>query len=363
MPPIVTLLQGDSIEVFSNIELQCLRPQEGKIFKADAVVTDPPYGFDFGGSKDWDSFEDGRTFKGSPGVRMAADAEQFAKFTESWCRAVKDNLWPGAHVLAFADNTTVDLLGRGMRLANLDIVRGFAWLYASGQVKNSDDVRPGYEPIMCGRFMGEMGNLGDLKKLFKQTGRGQLHAQTWKEEDGKHPTNVMVSEEAVALDEDLAELVRANKASFFVPKPNPKDRDAYCGELPLVEKDNRLSHMTSNYTGKVMKPVLAQNFHPTVKPIELMRRLIRLVSRPGGTIIDPFAGSGTTGVSSVLEGRNFIGCEREPEYFVIAATRIAHALHSVGDEEGSMRLLSKAAKIREQQEMPVLQNSTPKGMA
>jgi len=319
-PLVISLHKGDSLELLNNQDLKALRPKPDMIFKADACVCDPPYGFDFAGDKDWDSFEDERG-----GGDLAQDSEAFAKFTEQWVRGVMERLWPGGHVMAFSDSTTLDLLGRGYRLAGLPIVRGFAWLYASGQVKNPNDVRPGFEPILCGRFMGQMGNLKDLNKLHKQTGRGQLNAQVWKEEDGKHPTNVMISEEAVALDEDLMDMVERSKASFFVPKPNPKDRDAFCGDLPLVEKDNRLSHMT--------KPVLAQNFHPTVKPIELMRRLIRLVSRPGGTIIDPFMGSGTCGIAAVLEGRNYIGIEREDDYFTVASTRINNALEEYNDTQ------------------------------
>jgi len=325
-PLVISLHNGDCLELLNNMDFKSMYPTPGKISKADACVCDPPYGFDFGGSKDWDSFEDERG-----GGDLSQDSEAFAKFTEGWVRGVMDRLWAGGHVLAFSDSTTLDLLGRGYRLAGLPIVRGFAWLYASGQVKNPNDPRPGFEPILCGRFMGQMGNLKDLNKLFKTTGRGQLNAQGWKAEDGKHPTNVMVSEEAVALDEDLARMVMENKASFFVPKPSPKDRDAYCGDLPEVVKDNRLSHMTSNAKGKVVKDVMAQNFHPTVKPIELMRRLIRLVSRPGGTIIDPFMGSGTCGVAAVLEGRNYIGIEREAEYFTIAETRIKNALQEYYD--------------------------------
>jgi len=208
-------------------------------------------------------------------------------------------------------------------------VRSLFWLYASGQVKNPNDTRPGCEPIYVGRFFGEMGNLGDLNKLFKDKGRGQLHAQTWKAEDGKHPTNVIIDDSLVAAYEEVADIVGKHPGTFFVPKPSPKDRDSFCGDLPLQKKDNRLSHMTSNYTGKVMKDVMAQNVHPTVKSIELMRRLIRLVSRPGHTILDPFLGSGTTGVAAVLEGRNFIGLEREPDYFKIAETRINAALAEV----------------------------------
>jgi len=67
------------------------------------------------------------------------------------------------------------------------------------------------------------------------------------------------------------------------------------------------------------------NFHPTVKPIELMRYLVRLTKTPtGGTVLDPFMGSGTTGIACVLEGREFIGIEREQEYIEIAEKRIAY---------------------------------------
>jgi DNA modification methylase len=65
-----------------------------------------------------------------------------------------------------------------------------------------------------------------------------------------------------------------------------------------------------------------RNVHPTVKPIELMRWLVRLVTPPGGTVLDPFAGSGTTGCAAVLEGFRFVGIEREPEYADIAEARI-----------------------------------------
>ena len=67
-----------------------------------------------------------------------------------------------------------------------------------------------------------------------------------------------------------------------------------------------------------------RNVHPTVKPIALMRWLCRLVTPPGGTVLDPFAGSGSTGCAAVLEGFDFIGIEREAEYVEIARARIAH---------------------------------------
>jgi len=69
----------------------------------------------------------------------------------------------------------------------------------------------------------------------------------------------------------------------------------------------------------------AQNHHPTVKPIELMRYLVRLTKTPtGGVVLDPFMGSGTTGIACVLEGREFIGIEMNEEYVEIAEKRITH---------------------------------------
>jgi site-specific DNA-methyltransferase (adenine-specific) len=67
------------------------------------------------------------------------------------------------------------------------------------------------------------------------------------------------------------------------------------------------------------------NNHPTVKPTDLMRYLCRLVTPPGGTVLDPFMGSGSTGKAAMLEGFNFIGIERDPEYVKIAEARIGAA--------------------------------------
>ena len=76
----------------------------------------------------------------------------------------------------------------------------------------------------------------------------------------------------------------------------------------------------------------AKNFHPTVKPTELMRNLIRLVTPLGGTVLDPFTGSGSTGKAAILEGMQFVGCELTPEYFPIIEGRINYAV-SVKEQE------------------------------
>ena len=75
-----------------------------------------------------------------------------------------------------------------------------------------------------------------------------------------------------------------------------------------------------------------ENTHPTVKPTDLMRYLCRLVTPPGGVVLDPFMGSGSTGKAAVGEGFRFVGCEMSPEYMAIAKVRIQRALEQfLGD--------------------------------
>ena len=88
----------------------------------------------------------------------------------------------------------------------------------------------------------------------------------------------------------------------------------------------RPNHMEKAFDGENGNPFgrwqPVANNHPTVKPISLMRYLVRLVTPKGGTVLDPFMGSGTTGIGAKLEGFDFIGIEREAEYIKIAEARI-----------------------------------------
>lgn len=77
------------------------------------------------------------------------------------------------------------------------------------------------------------------------------------------------------------------------------------------------------YSAKSTKADRSGSKHPTVKPVKLMRWLVRLVTPPGGVVLDPFAGSGTTLQAAVEEGFPAIGCEREPEYVEDCQRRIA----------------------------------------
>lgn len=112
----------------------------------------------------------------------------------------------------------------------------------------------------------------------------------------------------------------------YVPKASKADRDEGCEEIPEV--------LTMRYGEKAQgplqkqtpsKPVPQHNHHPTVKPTDLMRYICRLVTPPGGVVLDPFAGSGSTGKAALLEGFHFLGIEREPEYLEIARARLEQA--------------------------------------
>ena len=80
--------------------------------------------------------------------------------------------------------------------------------------------------------------------------------------------------------------------------------------------------------GKVSKA--RANLHPTVKPTDLMRHLVRLVTPQGGTVLDPFLGSGTTGLACEMEGFGWVGIEKEAEYVAIAQARLNGSPRGLG---------------------------------
>lgn len=109
--------------------------------------------------------------------------------------------------------------------------------------------------------------------------------------------------------------------------------------------------MQSPRAGAGRKWEEVRNHHPTVKPIRLMRWLCRLVTPPGGLVVDPFAGSGSTGVAAVLEGFAFVGCELDLGHVAIAEARIGHAKTSPGEwadtaPGGKRKKAAKVAKVR-----------------
>jgi site-specific DNA-methyltransferase (adenine-specific) len=136
---------------------------------------------------------------------------------------------------------------------------------------------------------------------------------------GRWPANFIHdgSEEATA---GLGEAARF----FYTPKAGREDREEGCDHLKAKRPASHEANinLTSPGAGAGRTASTVKNHHPTVKPTELMRYLCRLVTPPGGTVLDPFTGSGSTGRGAVLEGFEFIGCELCPEYAEIARARI-----------------------------------------
>ena len=114
---------------------------------------------------------------------------------------------------------------------------------------------------------------------------------------------------------------------FYCAKANKNDRNEGLDDFALVAAGG----MKGRNDGSLGSITMNQNHHPTVKPTELMRYLCRMVTRPGGTVLDPFCGSGSTGKAAVYEGFNFIGIEQNDEYLAIARARIDFAVRSVGE--------------------------------
>jgi DNA modification methylase len=109
----------------------------------------------------------------------------------------------------------------------------------------------------------------------------------------------------------------------YQAKPSRKERNAGLDGLPEKRPDQRTTTGMGTFEEKGVAK--QSNHHPTVKPVALMRHLVRLVTPPGGTVLDPFAGSGTTLVAAVLEGFDAVGCEMTDEYLPIIEGRVAWA--------------------------------------
>jgi len=190
---------------------------------------------------------------------------------------------------------------------------------------------------------------------------------SWRDSDreplGRWPANVVLDEEAgEQLDAQSGKLSSGgtparrfadktrNTFGAFNGEENPDgigssqggaSRFFYCAKASRSEREaglegaeKRLHGLSAaaargddydNGDGGFNKTVTVRNVHPTVKPVALMRWLCRLITPPGGLILDPFTGSGSTGVAAALEGFAFLGFEREEEYVTIARQRIVAA--------------------------------------
>ena len=322
--------------------------------QVDSIVTDPPYHLqsivDRFGKEDSAPAQHGtdgafaRASKGFMGKEW--DGGDIAFRQETWELALK-LLKPGGHMLAFSASRNYHRMAVAIEDAGFEIRDQIMWLYGSGFPKslNLGDgwgtaLKPAHEPIVMARKFIEGTNKnnrekygtgginidgcrieGDtnLKTRVRKAGSEFGQNSGWNDHKnidtiydpskGRFPANVMHD----GLQEDWARY-------FYCPKVSREERDRGLSGLKdgTAVRWNKAGKWTNDTTP-------AKNDHPTVKPQELMKYLCRLITPKGGTVLDPFMGSGSTGMAAKDEGFEFIGIEREKEYFEIAEKRIQAA--------------------------------------
>jgi len=308
----------------------------------DAVVTDPPYGLSF----------------------MAKKWDYDVPSTEIWAECLRV-LKPGGYLLAFAGTRTQHRMAVRIEDAGFEIRDMLAWMYGSGFPKSHNldgehhgwgtALKPAMEPITMARKpfkatvaqnVQEWGtgainidgcripcddgfekawdkpvstNISAKGGTFISEGiQHQVDLSEYKP-SGRWPANVLHDGSAEIL-QGMGEAARF----FYTPKACKDDRDDGC-EMMQVKQYSHDGREARNETAYQRNDSQARNFHPTVKPTELMRYLCRMVTPPGGIVLDPFTGSGSTGRGAVLEGFRFIGCEMDADYIEIAKARILAA--------------------------------------
>lgn len=305
----------------------------------DAVVTDPPYGIDFQHAA-WDGRAIDATATRIEGRRLAP-SQAFEVFSREWAQRCLRVLKPGAYLVAFGAPRTAHRLACALEDAGFELRDTLMWLYGEGLPKSrrlpegrGTTLKPAYEPILLARKPPH----GTIEQNMRRHGTGALEIDACRVRDHcggrRWPANVVASHAArrcaegtcaagcavAALDERAG---RPVSRFFYCPKARRAERDVGCEMLPAHARD---LFPNAGAAGKPMPRL--RNPHPTVKPIELMRWLVRLACPPDGLVLDCFCGSGSSGVAAVLEHRRFHGIELDPDYVTIARARIAHWQHA-----------------------------------
>ena len=321
----VRLLEGDCLEVLGELEPESV----------DAILTDPPYGIGFQHER-WDSSAI-REAAAKAGHDRLNPNEAFEAWCRIWATECRRVMKPGAFLAAFGSPRTYHRLACGVEDAGLEIRDTLMWLYAEGMSKSrhypggrATTLKPAFEPIVLARRELD----GTTEETIERHGTGALGAEECKVE-GRHPANVILGHAWSCEEERCAPgcpVAAADACAAGGPARGSRRaasstaRRRAAPSATRAARACRAARSTSfpNAQKAGKKPAQVRNPHPTVKPLELMRWLVRLLCPPGGLVLDPTAGSGTTGAAAALEGRRFVGIELEPAYIEIAAARIAH---------------------------------------
>jgi site-specific DNA-methyltransferase (adenine-specific) len=136
--------------------------------------------------------------------------------------------------------------------------------------------------------------------------------------EGRFPANFIIDEEASKLLDEQS----GNSKFFYVPKVSKKERNLGLDnfEEKITGDGRKVIQANTPQQRNIHNP--KKNHHPTVKPINLLTYLVRLITPPNGIVMDCYMGSGSTGIAARLEGFQFIGMEMDEDYYKIAETRI-----------------------------------------
>lgn len=348
----INLLQGDSYELLKTLSDNSV----------DSVVTDPPYGLSFMG-KDWDSMDKNPAFQ-----------------KEFWIEVFRV-LKYGGHLIAFSGSRTYHHMAIAVELAGFEIRDQIIWLRGKGFPKTKNHLKPLHEPMVLARKplsestvikniekWGTGGiNIEDNRIPYTETNRPIPQIANNKREvnskktmfdgnsllksktkavvggsiKGRVPANVITdqSEEILPIFPNDKKGVSAIRFYFYCNSVETKER-----EYGLESFPEQASQLNSGGIGRKtsvekrikkhgINTATRKNIHPTVKPIKLMEHLINLITPKGGTCLDPFMGSGSTGIASMFKEFDFIGMELDEGYFKIAKERIEYAQKDIKEKQ------------------------------
>jgi site-specific DNA-methyltransferase (adenine-specific) len=274
----VQIIEGDCVSKMNAL----LNPSS-----IDCILADPPYEIGFAG-KGWDN----------TGV---------AYNPRTW-RACHRVLKDEGYLLVFAATRTQHRIAHAIQRAGFEVVNIIAWCYGTGFPKSV--------------------NVG--KAMKKKTGEENGSWNGW-------GTSLKPAYEPIIVARKMGSNVDKSYHHFhYISKPNKKEKNAglentiakpvaWSNQAKAELKRNNLTFQHENDGTKHNKVEMRKNFHPTVKPVALMKALIEDFTDEQSLILDPFLGSGTTGIASVLTDRDFVGIELTPDYIPLAESRIEYA--------------------------------------